>query len=458
MVLLIPCFWQSRLQAGDLSSHIYNAWLAQLISAGHAPGLAIVRQTTNVLFDLMLSGLFSLFGAEAAQRISVSLAVLVLVWGAFAFVAAVSGRRAWHVLPILAMLAYGWVFHMGLFGFYLSLGVCFWALALAWKGTPRRFAMAAPVLAIAWVAHALPVAWTASVLIYIWLARRMGTRRHLPLMIASAMAMVILRVALGTWTIIRWFPEQIASAAGLDQVAVFDGKYRVAVVGLSAVWALGFASLFRESKAREVVSSIPFQITLLMAIGIFVLPTTVLLPGYQHPLAYVAERMSLALAVCICALLGGARTRVYHHYAMALVAIVFFAFLFRDESVFNSVEDRMLRLVAQLPANQRVISAIDASALRVNALTHMIDRVCLGRCYSYANYEPSTAQFRIRAVAENPIVIDSHLGAEEMQRGSYLVNQRDLPLYELNIGRNQRMVMLSLLPGVPNGITPWNPL
>src|SRR5215813_14588644 len=96
LVLLVPCYWQPRVQAGDLSSHIYNAWLAQLIEAGRTQGLVIVSQTTNILFDLMLGGLFRLFGAEAAQRISVSIAVLVFVWGAFRFISVVGGRLAWH--------------------------------------------------------------------------------------------------------------------------------------------------------------------------------------------------------------------------------------------------------------------------------------------------------------------------------------------------------------------------
>ncbi len=25
--LLIPCFWHRRIEAGDLGSHVYNAWL-----------------------------------------------------------------------------------------------------------------------------------------------------------------------------------------------------------------------------------------------------------------------------------------------------------------------------------------------------------------------------------------------------------------------------------------------
>ncbi|MFZ0934538.1 MAG: hypothetical protein WA015_09485, partial [Bryobacteraceae bacterium] len=75
--LLVPCFWQARIQAGDLGSHIYNAWLAELIRQGRAPGLSIVPQTTNVLFDLLLGALFRAVGSAAAQRVAVSLAVLV---------------------------------------------------------------------------------------------------------------------------------------------------------------------------------------------------------------------------------------------------------------------------------------------------------------------------------------------------------------------------------------------
>ena len=33
-LLLAPCYWQRRIQAGDLSSHIYNSWLAQLAESG----------------------------------------------------------------------------------------------------------------------------------------------------------------------------------------------------------------------------------------------------------------------------------------------------------------------------------------------------------------------------------------------------------------------------------------
>src|SRR6202451_3719432 len=105
LLVLLLCYWHPRIQAGDLSSHIYNSWLAQLIDAGKLPGLVVANQATNILFNRILSGLFVTLGPDLAQRIAVSMAVLVFVWGAFAFVSAASGRRAWSLLPCLAMLA-----------------------------------------------------------------------------------------------------------------------------------------------------------------------------------------------------------------------------------------------------------------------------------------------------------------------------------------------------------------
>ena len=88
--VLIPCFWHRRIEAGDLASHVYNAWLAQLTEKGQAPGLYIARQWDNILFDVLLLGLAKAAGFAAAQRIAVSLCVLVFFWGVFALVSAVT--------------------------------------------------------------------------------------------------------------------------------------------------------------------------------------------------------------------------------------------------------------------------------------------------------------------------------------------------------------------------------
>jgi hypothetical protein len=118
----------------------------------------------------------------------------------------------------------------------------------------------------------------------------------------------------------------------------------------------------------------------------------------------------------------------------------------------------MTRLVSQLPPGQRVVSAINDPTLRIGALTHMIDRACLGRCYSYANYEPSTAQFRIRAAAGNPIVVSTYADSSRLQDGTYVVKPSDLPLYQVALDDAGHMGIRILTVGAPSGMTYWGVL
>ncbi len=126
--------------------------------------------------------MLSAFGPGPAQHIAVSGAVLIFFWGAFAYVRSCARpcrRKApWHLVICLAMLAYGWVFHMGLFNFYISLGLSFGALALACRRRWWGMTAAVPLLAFAYVAHALPVGWAAGALMYGWIGRRLAPRHR----------------------------------------------------------------------------------------------------------------------------------------------------------------------------------------------------------------------------------------------------------------------------------------
>jgi hypothetical protein len=479
LLLLVPCYWQARVQAGDLSSHIYNSWLAQLIEGGRAPGLTIATQTTNVLFDLILSALFRAAGPAAAQRIAVSLAVLIFVWGAFAFVSAVAGRRPWHLLPAVAMLAYGWVYHMGFCNFYLSLGLCFWGLALVWKAagkaagnaaemaagnaagdwSPGRMLCAVAIFAAAWLAHALPVAWAAGLSVYLLVASRVSPRARVYAMAGSLLAMVIASAVIGQTMLAIWSWRQIYYATGLDQVWVFDSKYGAVMAGLLVVWGMLSLDLIQAAGMRGTLAGIPLQFCLLGAAGIFILPGVVQFPGFHMPLDFIAQRMSLGVGICVCAFLGAARPSRFERYAPLALAVVFFSFLYRDERALNSFEDRIAGAVATLAPGQRVVSAFRDPDLRVvTALAHMIDRACLGRCYSYANYEPSTGQFRIRADAPNPIVAASFQQSWTLQDGTYEVRESDLPLYQVDMNGDGQIVVKNLPAGLPCGSTDWNPL
>jgi len=192
--------------------------------------------------------------------------------------------------------------------------------------------------------------------------------------------------------------------------------------------------------------------------GILILPSAVLIPGFLHALAYIAERMSLGVGVAVCALLGCARPRVFERYAPLALACVFFTFLYGDERVLNRFEDRMAGAVARLQPGQRVVSLVDDPDARVNALTHMIDRVCVGRCYSFANYEPSTRQFRVRAIADNPMVVRTYSDSWAFQTGVYLVKPADLPLYAVDLDGSGRVIVRDLKAGVLCGSTHWKVL
>ena len=458
LAILLPCYWQPRIQAGDLSSHIYNAWLAGLIESGRLDGLQIVRQTTNVLFDLLLSGLLPRVGADWAQRLSVSIAVLTFAWGAFAFVSAIAGRAAWHLLPCLAMLAYGWVFHIGFFNFYLSLGLCFWGLAALWNPKPARVAAACALFALAYAAHALPVLWAIALIIYSWIARTLPGRARTILLGTALAVLVVAHFIVARRLTSGWGLNQLASATGADQALVFDHKYGLLMAALLFVWATCLLALLRTEGGGAVAHSIPLHWWVLTAGATFILPTMVLIPGYRHALVYIADRMSLASAVCLCALIGRAPLRAVQRSMLMIVALVFFVYLFRDERALNRFEDRVDQAIAQLPAGTRVVSPIVDSGLSINVLAHMVDRACLGRCYSYANYEPSTWAFRVRAVKPNPYVVAEYGASFDMQDGKYVFKRSDLPVYVLVLSNSGEVTARPATPGAPGATSTWRGL
>jgi hypothetical protein len=55
------------------------------------------------------------------------------------------------------------------------------------------------------------------------------------------------------------------------------------------------------------------------------------------------------------------------------------------------------QLVRELPFGTRVMATIyERPATAVNSLDTIVDRACVERCFFFANYEPSSGQFRVR--------------------------------------------------------------
>ncbi len=432
LTILIPSYWQPRIQAGDLSSHVYNAWLAREAAAGKVQGVYVVVQYTNVLFDLLLSGLVRAAGWGTAQKLAVSCCVLLFFWGGFAWISTVAGRRAWGLAPLIAMLAYGWVFHVGFFNFYLSLGLSMCALALVW----RRYSVAhlaggAALLLIASTAHILPVVWAGGAAVYSALTQRASARVRIGFAAAGMVAILAIRTLITARLAYAWDLNQAFSVTGADQILVYGVKYLV----ISALLLLSLAFLcLRQIESKGIVGVLldpAFHIYFLTAAAVLLIPKAIEVPGYVHSLVYISQRMSLPAALAFCAAVASAGVPKGFHVGMAVIAGLFFSFLFVDDRALGALETEMERAVTQLPPRQRVVSGVCETTARVDPVSHMTDRACIGRCYSYANYEPSTTQFRVRAMADNGIVMADYDDSYDLSSGKYAVKEQDLPLYQL---------------------------
>jgi hypothetical protein len=455
-LLLAPCFWHSRIQAGDLSSHAYNAWLALQVEHGNGHGLFIENPWTNVLFDLMLAGLAKAAGVAAAQRIAVSTAVLIFFWGSFALVSAVARKRPWFLTPCLAILAYGWTFHMGLFNFYLSAGLSMWALFFASKrGTVFPIAALALVVLAAF-AHTLPVFWAVGAGAYAWLWPRAPRRIRILMPILALSAIAAARFALMKLFACDWSIIQIFNMVAADQAAVFGTKYFSIGFALLGFWIILFFRLV-QTVGRKAFACAPFHIALFAAAAVLLIPTRIQLPEYKHVLGYVSERSSLLVGICLCALFGAANPGRLAKVWICITAAVYFSFLYADTRALNDFEDAMQRVVATLPPGQRVVCSVRPYHSRVNALAHVVDRVCIGRCFSYANYELSTGQFRLRARDDSSIVVTNYDDSYALQIGSYVVKERDLPLHQIYLaGDKPTDLRVKLLnAGELSGATWW---
>ncbi len=227
VVLLIPCFWHRRIEAGDLSSHVYNAWLAQLIEKGQAPGLYVSNQWNNVLFDIALLRVANLAGIPAAEKIVVSICVLVFFWGVFAFVRTIAERPAWFLTPCIAMLAYGYSFSMGFMNYYLSLGLACFGLAILWRARQFEWIAAVPFALLAMVAHPIGFLWMIGTWAYIKVSAKLPGwwKLALPLAASSGFAAVYWYTSHRPSLFADWDRGPFYLYNGADQLGLYGKRY-----------------------------------------------------------------------------------------------------------------------------------------------------------------------------------------------------------------------------------------
>jgi hypothetical protein len=435
LLLLVPCFWQPHIAAGDLASHSYNAWLANEVRQGRAPGLEIVNPKTNILADWALDVLLNRYGRQWAEPLIVSFAVELFFWGAFLWISVVHQRRSWLVAPSLGMLTYGLVFHFGFLNFYLATGFSLWMMYFLWRPTRRRFVLAATMAILAFLAHVLPLAWAVGMVIYWRVSQKVSRHERPMLLIGAASLFILIQVGLTTFLPSRWTLDQVFSIQGIsglvgvEQVWLYGTKYLVITTGLLLLWGI----LFMERLDAGEMSADPIvHLWGLNILAFIIMPAGVQLPGYDFPLLYIPQRMSLFVGVTFLAMVSKGQHGRSVTRSSALLAAVFFTALFLDVRSINRIEEQIASLLAALPPGQRVVTVLrDSGSPRLNGLVHVGSGACIGRCFDYANYEPPTKQFRIRVVGLTPVNADNMDLVRELEEGRHIVTKEEAPLYSV---------------------------
>jgi hypothetical protein len=457
MALVVPCFWQPIVSGFDLQSHLYNAWLAELISRGNIHGLWIGHQSTNILIDMLLPWLLKSFGVSGAESAVSAALVLVFFWGAFRFVSEVRGQAAYWLAPWLAILSYGFVFQMGFLNYYLACGIVLWILSILWR---QRFGWqalwAAPLFVLSYLAHPLPVLWLLGILAYCWLARRWSARFQPLLFVGSAEALFLFHSFIqARYYTFRMPSRQWIFWTGVDQSLLEGWHYLPVAVGFLL---FGVVLLCKPENRWRAIVSVPAQAYALTAVAVMLMPWAIEPSTESAAASFIPERLSLLSGVLLLAVLSRSAYRRWYLPAGLLTAAVFFASLYCDIGREARVEAKMERLVQTLPAGARVVwfealgnreelghtsipegkfKQLAGRALSVccgrlsEADTHLLSRACVGHCFDYMNYEPASGQFRIHAVPGNPVALATYADLRNMRSGIYAVKATDVPLYAL---------------------------
>jgi len=437
LVLVLPCFWHRRIEAGDLASHVYNAWLAQLIEKGQAPGLYIARQWNNILFDVSLLQVAKIVGFSAAEKIVVPACVLIFFWGVFALISAVSERPPWFLAPCIAMLAYGYSFSMGFMNYYLSLGLACFGLAILWQGRGLAWAGGALLALLALLAHPIGFLWLIGTVAYIRVHEKLprGWKLAVPLTAAAALFAANRYAAHQPALSADWDRGPFYLYNGADQLALYGPRY-IDLAVVAFVFGVLCVVMDRIAARGEGTSwkrfALPLELYAVTFCGIALLPENLRPSIYTGWIGLLGSRLTAVAAILGLCLLGFIRPRRWQLAGFAACGIVFFAFLYQDAGWMNRLEANAEKLVSGLSPGTRVIASADAPAgSRIPFVYHAIERACIGHCFSFGNYEPASGEFRVRVREGSPVVSASTDDAEDMASGDYEVEESVLPIKQI---------------------------
>jgi hypothetical protein len=225
-----------------------------------------------------------------------------------------------------------------------------------------------------------------------------------------------------------WLPHGWMEMSGASQIETFGHAYhRMALLYVVLTSVLLGLVLFK-SRGEKLQLAVCFF--LLQGAAIFLLPYQAAVPGSPATFDLITARFSLISGVSLLGLLNFANPLKIARVASTALAVVYFGFFVHDTRSLDQLSANLDTTVRTLPAGSRVllrgVNSPHGGAVPVH---FMLERSCIGRCYAYANFEPSTGHFRVRAVAANPYVIADNLSVAELNSDRYVLHPFEEPLY-----------------------------
>jgi hypothetical protein len=253
---------------------------------------------------------------------------------------------------------------------------------------------------------------------------------------------------------------------GSDQIALYSMRYDV----LAGVALLFGVACFVEDRIRRSGTGktwsamrLPLELHWFVVIAIYIVPDVLRVPLYAGWIGSLALRLTLVAAVMGLCVLGMMQPRKWHAAGFAVIAIVFFGFLYQDTGTLNRMEADAEQLIqTNVPPGGRLLATIWAPPdSRLPYIVHIVDRACVGRCFSFENYEPPSRQFRVRvAESGSPLSVDDSDVSQEMEAGEYVVQPSELPIWQIYQCNDQdltRLCIRQLAAGEANGRIGYHP-
>jgi hypothetical protein len=315
------------------------------------------------------------------------------------------------------------------------------------------------------MAHPVGFLCLSGAIVYIKLAESMRSRRRWALFSAA-----LLIVFAAHYYIVYHFPTLDWDISifylmnGADQLILYGRRY----TGLAMAAILFGSVCFLYADLREGKGTparwrfrTPLELWCILLFSAAMIPKLIQLPFYSGPVAFLVPRLTSITAVMGLCMLGYMQPRRWHLAGFATLAALFFILLYRDTATLNKMEERAENLVSTLPYGRRVTETIGTpSDWRLFFISHLIDRACIGHCFSYSNYEPSCRQFRVRVRPGSPVVTDSYETSQAMEYGNYVVRPEDLPMthiYQCAEKDFTQLCMQDLTAGKKNGRSGYHP-